>query len=85
MQKYRPAEGVKFAQYDELGLPKDDGFDYSQYITTDSKPLDTVIDASPEQMEFALHPKGEHFDIDKKEVDMNEEGKSSKLSEANQL
>lgn len=28
IQKMKPAEGVKFTQYDEYGLPRDDGFDY---------------------------------------------------------
>ncbi len=29
VQKFKPADGVKFAMYDEYGLPKDDGFDYN--------------------------------------------------------
>ena len=68
--------GVKFKEFDELGLPKDDGFDYYQYITTDTNELDNVIEASPEQMELAFHPKGERFDRDKEEDEMNEEGTS---------
>lgn len=75
VQKFKPADGVKFTQYDELGLPKGDGFDYHSYITTDSKPLDTVVDASPELMELAYRPKGVRFDIDKKKEEMNDEGK----------
>lgn len=74
--KFKPAEGVKFVQYDELGLPRDDGFDYRKYITTDDKPLDTVVDASPELMELAYRPVGTRYDIDKPEEDMNAEGKS---------
>lgn len=46
--KFKPAEGVKFKQFDALGLPTDDGIDYYKYITTDTNTLDTVIDASPE-------------------------------------
>ena len=46
--KYKPASGVKFVEYDELGLPKNDGFDHYKYISTDKNTLDTVLDASPE-------------------------------------
>jgi len=35
-------------EYDELGLPTNDGFDYYKYITTDTNELDTVIEASPD-------------------------------------
>ena len=35
IQKYKPADGVKFTMYDEYGLPKNDGFDYQQFISTD--------------------------------------------------
>ena len=63
-------------EYDALGLPKHDGFDYYKYITTDTGTLDTVIDATPDQMEKAYRPKGERFDIDKEHDKMNEEGKS---------
>ncbi len=48
IQKLKPIDGVKFIEYDELGLPKDDGFDYYKYITTDTGTLDNVIEASPE-------------------------------------
>lgn len=34
-QRFKPADGVKFAMYDEYGLPKDDGFNYKQFIVTD--------------------------------------------------
>ena len=75
VQKFRPVEGVKFKQFDALGLPVDDGFDYYRYITTDTNTLDNVIDASPAQMEAVYHPKGERFDRDKEEDEMNDEGK----------
>ena len=75
VQKFKPIEGVKFKQFDALGLPIDDGFDYYKYITTDTNTLDTVIDASPDQMEAAYHPKGERHDQDKEEHEMNDEGK----------
>ena len=48
VQSYKPTEGVKFKEYDELGLPKNDGFDYKKFIVTDSSPTDTVIEADPE-------------------------------------
>ncbi len=48
IQKLKPIDGVKFIEYDELGLPKNDGFDYYKYITTDTGTLDNVIEASPE-------------------------------------
>ena len=75
VQKFKPAEGVKFKQFDALGLPVDDGFDYYKYITTDTNTFDTVIEASPDLMEAAMHPKGERFDRDKEDNEMNEEGK----------
>lgn len=52
VQLLKPADGVKFAQYDEYGLPKDDGFDYKQFIVTDDlKPSDLYIEAPPEMVE----------------------------------
>lgn len=74
VQKFKPVDGVKFKQFDALGLPLDDGFDYYKYITTDTNTLDTVIEASPDLMEAAMHPKGERFDRDKEEDEMNDEG-----------
>jgi len=58
-------------------LPTDDGFDYYKYITTDTNTLDTVIEASPDLMEAAMHPKGERFDYDKEEDEMNDEEKAA--------
>ena len=78
MKKYKVAEGVKFVEYDELGLPKNDGFDYYKYITTDTNTLDTVMDATPDQMERALRPKGTRYDADKEQDEMNDEGKSER-------
>lgn len=68
-------DGVKFKEYDELGLPKGDGFDYYKYITTDTNTLDTVIEASPDQMLLAMNPTGLRIDMDVEERDMNAEGK----------
>ena len=76
-QKYKAVEGVKFVEYDELGLPKNDGFDYKQFITTDDNELDTVIQAPPDAMAAAMRPKGFRNDQDKEVNDMNEEGKFS--------
>ena len=75
MQKYKPAEGVKFVQYDEYGLPKNDGFDYSKYISTDeAQPGDMVIEAPPEMIQAMLEHKGHRKDVDKELKDMTEEG-----------
>jgi hypothetical protein len=75
VQRFKPTEGVKFVEFDELGLPKNDGFDYHKYITTDTNTLDNVIDAAPELMELAIRPRGVHIDMDKALNEMNEEGK----------
>ena len=75
VQRFKPAEGVKFKEFDELGLPKGDGFDYYKYITTDTNTLDTVIEAAPYLMEAALRPTGTAYDADKEEHEMNDEGK----------
>ena len=83
VKNFRPAPGVSFVEYDELGLPKNDGFDYYKYITTDTETLDHVIDASPDQMERALRPSGIRYDIDKEREDMNEEGKFLRLDACN--
>lgn len=74
-QKYKVLDGVKFVEYDELGLPKNDGFNYKELITTDEKELDDVIHAPPEAMEAVLRPKGLRVDQDKPTNEMNEEGK----------
>ena len=75
VKKYKAAAGVKFVEYDELGIPKNDGFDHYKYISTDTSIPDTVLNATPDQMERALHPTGERFDYDKQRDEMNEEGK----------
>ena len=74
-QKYKAVDGVKFVEYDELGLPKNDGFNYREMITTDENELDTVIEAPPDAMETILRPKGFRNDQDKAIDEMNEEGK----------
>ncbi len=70
-----PAEGVKFARYDEYGLPKDDGFDYNQFIATDDlRPSDLFIPAPPEMVERMMIRTGHNKDYDKEFNQMNEEG-----------
>ena len=76
---------MRFKEYDELGLPKNDGFDYYKYITTEQDTLDNVIEASPDQMQLAMHPTGERYDIDKEENEMNAEGKQITLYPANRV
>lgn len=63
--------------YDEYGLPKDDGFDYKQFIVTeeDYTPADMYIPAPPEMIEAMLSNKGYRKDVDKEVKDMTEEGK----------
>ena len=51
----RPAEGVKFVQYDQYGVPvepdSDTGFDYQRHIVTDDlRPSDMYIEASAEMV-----------------------------------
>jgi hypothetical protein len=49
-QTFKAADGVKFTVYDEYGLPKDDGFDYNKFISTDEGPADMYIQAPPEMV-----------------------------------
>ena len=78
VQLLKPAEGVKFAQYDEYGLPKDDGFNYKQFIVTDDmKPSDMYIEAPPEMVEQMYIRTGYNRDVDKEFNTMTEEGKLS--------
>jgi hypothetical protein len=61
--------------YDEYGLPKDDGFDYKQFIREDDiGPADMYIPAPPEMIEAMLTNKGRRVDVDKEVKDMTEEG-----------
>ena len=72
----KPAEGVKFAQYDEYGLPKDDGFDYKKFIATDEmRPTDLFIPAPAEMIERMAIRTGVNKDYDKDVSQMNQEGK----------
>lgn len=48
VKKYKAAAGVKFVEYDALGIPTNDGFDHYKYISTDTNTPDTVLDATPE-------------------------------------
>lgn len=73
----KPAEGVKFTQYDEYGLPKNDGFDYQQFIVTDDiRPTDLFIPAPPEMVERMMVRTGYNRDVDKEFNEMTEEGKT---------
>lgn len=73
----KPAAGVKFTQYDEYGLPKDDGFDYNKFIVTDEmKPTDLFIPAPPEMVERMMFRAGYNKDHDKEFKDMTEEEKA---------
>lgn len=71
----KPADGVKFVQYDEYGLPKHDGFNYSQFIVTDEmQATDMYIPAPPEMLERMLYRTGINKDYDKEVHQMTEEG-----------
>lgn len=67
----KPAEGVKFVQYDEYGVPlqpdPETGFDYQKHIVTDEmKPGDMFIEAPAEMVERMMaKPWGIRRDIDK--------------------
>lgn len=52
IQKYKPASGVKFVEYDEYGMNKKDGL--SKYISTDNSIPDLFIEAPPEMLEKAM-------------------------------
>lgn len=74
VEKLKPAEGVKFVEYDQYGLPKNDGFDYSKFISTDdARPDDAVFDVAPE--ELAANLAGHHLDVDKDPSKMTAEEK----------
>ncbi|CDW89648.1 UNKNOWN [Stylonychia lemnae] len=76
-QKFVPAEGVKFTMYDEYGLPKNDGFNYQQFIVTDDlRPSDMYIEAPPEMVEQMYKKTGYHRDVDKEVNQMTEEEKA---------
>ena len=78
VQLLKPAEGVKFTQYDEYGLPKDDGFNYKQFIVTDDlRPSDLYIEAPPEMVEQMYIRTGYNRDVDKEFSKMTEEGNYS--------
>ncbi len=75
-----PAAGVKFTMYDEYGLPKNDGFDYNQFIVTDEmRPSDMFIPAPPEMLERMMVRTGYNKDVDKEFKDMTEEGNFNTL------
>lgn len=77
-QKFKPAPGVEFTQYDELGLPKNDTEGLRDLIYTGADELDTVVMAAPEVLEKAYAPlTGERFQTDKEVKDMNQDGKCS--------
>ena len=77
-QKFKPAPGVDFVQYDELGFDKNDKEteDLRKFITTDKDVLDTVVLAPPEVLEKSLAMRtGEQVHADKEYKDLDEEGK----------
>lgn len=56
-------------------MPKDDGFDYKQFIVTDDmKPSDMYIEAPPEMVEQMYIRTGYNRDVDKDFSAMTEEG-----------
>lgn len=77
----RPAEGVKFIQYDQYGVPvepdSDTGFDYQRHIVTDElRPSDMYIEASAEMVaRMTARPTkaGVRRDVDKDPALMNAE------------
>ena len=79
IQKYKPAPGVKFVEYDEYGMNKKEGL--SKYISTDNSIPDVFIEAPPEMLEKAMmRPRGVFRDYDKDTKEMNAEGKIDYLS-----
>ena len=70
-KKFKPAEGVKFAKYDEYGVPMEadpvTGFDYQKHIVTDEmRPGDLYIEAPKEMQEKMFKPApGIRRDVDK--------------------
>ena len=78
-QKFKPAPGVEFVQYDEYGLAKNDpeADKLRKFISKDNEVLDTVVMAPPEVLEksLALPAKGERVHMDKKYDEMDDEGK----------
>ena len=74
VQRYRPAPGVKFAEFDEFGMSKAEGL--GQYISTDNGIPDFFIEAPPEMLEKSkLRPRGVFRDYDKQLEDLTYEGK----------
>ena len=66
---------MKFVEYDEFGLPMDEGVDYKKYIKTDDLPGATILKPSDEQMLRILNPTGVREDTDVEVKDMTEECK----------
>ena len=73
VQRYRPAPGVKFAEFDEYGLSKKEGL--GQFISTDNSIPDVFIEAPAEMMEKAMRPIGVFRDYDKPVEELTNEGK----------
>ena len=76
----KPAEGVKFVQYDEFGVPmepdSETGFDYQKHIVKDDmQPGDFYIEAPPEMVArmTAKPGPGIRRDVDKDPAFMTEE------------
>ena len=73
IQRYRPAPGVKFAEFDEYGMSKKEGL--GKFISTDNSIPDVFIEAPAEMMEKAMRPIGVFRDYDKPVADLTNEGK----------
>ena len=73
VQRYRPAPGVKFAEFDEFGMSKAEGL--GKFISTDNGIPDIFIEAPPEMLEKAMRPRGVFRDYDKPVEELTNEGK----------
>lgn len=78
VQRYRPAPGVKFTEFDEYGMSKAEGL--GKFISTDNGIPDVFIEAPPEMLEKAMRPRGVFRDYDKAVEELTNEGKSRSAS-----
>ena len=77
IQRYRPAPGVKFTEFDEFGMSKAEGL--GKFISTDNGIPDVFIEAPPEMLEKAMRPRGVFRDYDKPVEQLTNEGKQCLL------
>jgi len=73
IQRFRPAPGVKFTEFDEYGMSKKEGL--GKFISTDNSIPDVFIEAPAEMVEKAMRPIGVFRDYDKQLDELNNEGK----------